>query len=209
MGGVRETKARLTIAADPDARQGGLGDLRPRRTAGARIPRGWLRQLVPVGRGEKPHGGHAKRNPQEQADQDKEKMFHTRCLHSNQGRSRRASETLRAERARRSRTHPASCAAGPSAGVVHSVHRPLRVCRKHKTCLIRQTITTQVLGIANRAANRRFLVRVLWGVVGGDICAGKMFCRIFAQRVALNGNGGREVNSGHRVDTCASHEAAL
>ena len=55
--------------------------------------------------------------------------------------------------------------------VVRDANRPLLVCRKHKTCLIRQVITTCLLGIANRSANRRVVARVLWCVEGGDVCA--------------------------------------
>jgi len=54
----------------------------------------------------------------------------------------------------------ACCAAVPSAGVIRDAHRPSLVCREHKTCLIRQTITTNILVIANRSASRSLLARV-------------------------------------------------
>ena len=47
-------------------------------------------------------------------------------------------------------------AAVPSAGVVRDAHRPLLACREHKPCLMRQTITTHLLVIANRSVSRSF-----------------------------------------------------
>jgi hypothetical protein len=74
----------------------------------------------------------------------------------------------------------ASCSALPPA-VVRDAHRPRLTC-KHKICLIRQTIRTHVLVIANRSANRSPLARVLLVRRKRDARMGKMFLAISSQQ---------------------------
>jgi len=66
---------------------------------------------------------------------------------------------------------------GLSAGTGRDAHRPLLVWRKHKTCLLRQTIPTQVLGIAKSLTSRSFFSAGVWGVERESVWAGKMVCQ--------------------------------
>lgn len=66
-------------------------------------------------------------------------------------------------------------AAVPSARVARDAHRPPLDCRERKPCLMRQTITTHLLVIANRSVSRSFLVLVCWYIQGEEVCEGKMF----------------------------------
>ena len=53
----------------------------------------------------------------------------------------------------------ASGTAVPGVEVARDARRPLLIWSEHKPCLRRQTITTQILGIANRSASRSLVVR--------------------------------------------------
>ena len=86
--------------------------------------------------------------------------------------------------------------------------RPLLIWSEHKPCLRRQTITTQILGIANRSASRSLVVR------GALVCRsqgrerGENGPPIFAQRVPQNGTGMRGRSFGCRVYGCHSQAVA-
>ena len=73
----------------------------------------------------------------------------------------------------------ARCAALPSARVVRDAHRPLLGCREHNPCLMRSTITTHLLVIANRLVSRSLLAWVCWCSEGEEVCEGKMFRPVF------------------------------
>ena len=73
----------------------------------------------------------------------------------------------------------ARCAGLPSARVFRDAHGPLLDCRKHKPCLMRQTITTHLLVIANRSVSRSLLAWVCWCIEGEEVGGGNMFHPVF------------------------------